>query len=255
MTILSPNEIAFAIYWCGAKFGPSMAPPATQGPGGQIVTHIPKPGSPERTKLENWLDTAIAICLAESGGNPDVKNPNSSATGLWQIMVSVHGPEIKFAQAYWASNRANGKVPPITDPLVNTNVAAQIYQASGWNAWVTFIDGSYKKHLGHGKAAYAFLTNKDNLKRERQRFLQNMKDDTALSQYVQDLAGGLTGAGIRNPIDSAISKILAFIATLGIPVGLFILGIILLGFGIWTIVSHTPAGRSVKTAVKVATKV
>jgi len=253
--ILSPNDIAAAIYWCGTEFGPTISPPRTQGPHGTMTPHIPKPGSPERRKLENWLDVAIAIALAESGGDSDAKSDRSTASGLWQIMVSVHGPEINDAQIYWASQRANGKTPTIFDPLVNTFVAGRLYQQSGWKPWVTYMDGDYKKHLGHGKAAYAFLTSPANLRKEEKMFKDNMKTDKAFTHLVQDFTHGL------NPFDVAghdwsgfMNGIFDFLRKGALAVGVFVLGVIIMAIGVWSFMSKTKAGKSIKKTAKTAGK-
>lgn len=250
---LSPNEIAAAIYWCGAQFGPSMAPPATEDASGHIVEHVPKPGSPERVRVENWLDVAIAICLAESGGDTHAQNPSSSASGLWQIMVSAHGKEINDGQVYWANNRADGKTPTVFDPLVNTYVAARVYQNAGnaWTPWEAYNSGGYKKYLGHGKDAYSHLTSKKFLKGVRKSFIDNMKTDTAFINLTKDLAHGL------NPFDVGgkdwggfMNGIFDFLRKAGVTVGIFLLGLVVILIGLWAIISKTQTGKSIKSAAK-----
>jgi len=251
--ILSPNEIAALIYWSGSQFGPNMTPKAT-AQGGHIVQHIPKPGSPERTNIEHWLDTAIAICLAESGGDSNAKNSSSSASGLWQIMVSAHAKEIKDATIYWETELADGKNLTIFDPRVNTMAAALVYQAAGnsWSPWSTYTSGAYKKNLGHGKAAYSFITNKSNLEKTRKTFLDNLRND---SNLVNNLQAFVPGAGLIKGVDNVagwLSPILDFLKQGALAVGIFLLGVILAGLGLWTMIRKTPVGKGVKSAVKLA---
>lgn len=86
----------------------------------------------------DWdLDTALAVCQAESGGRADAHNPaNYNGTddkGLFQIN-SVHvgrliGDEDRF------------------NPELNVAAAYSIYLGSGWRAWSAFNNESYKKYL------------------------------------------------------------------------------------------------------------
>jgi hypothetical protein len=74
-----------------------------------------------------------AIALAESGGNPDARNP-SGATGLWQILGAVYPRD---AQA-------------LTDPQVNAREAVAKYKTQGLSAWATYTSGAYKRYLRGG---------------------------------------------------------------------------------------------------------
>lgn len=79
-----------------------------------------------------WADdTDRALCLMgyESGGNPDAKNPRSSARGLFQIMAHIWAPHfgVSYDQLY--------------DPEINTRLAHQIYLIQGWQAWSPYNRG------------------------------------------------------------------------------------------------------------------
>lgn len=90
----------------------------------------------------NDLVTAVAIALAESGGNPNNYNPETAAGapqgkgsyGLWQIYLNAH-PEFAGDNLY--------------DPAANANAAFSIYSASGqsFRAWSTFKSGAYQAFL------------------------------------------------------------------------------------------------------------
>ncbi len=81
----------------------------------------------------NDLNTAVAIALAESGGNPSAYNPEAAAgtpqghgsRGLWQIYGYVH-PEYDGNHAF--------------NPQVNAQAAYKIYRQSGgrFTAWSTY---------------------------------------------------------------------------------------------------------------------
>ncbi len=68
-------------------------------------------------------DKALCVVKWESGGNPNAKNPRSSARGLFQILASLWTPYygVTYDQLY--------------DPETNTHLAHLIYQSQGWGAW------------------------------------------------------------------------------------------------------------------------
>lgn len=96
------------------------------------------------------LITAVAVALAESGGNPTRYNPESAyfnrhniadtdaagmgSYGLWQIFRYLH-PEFADVDLY--------------DPQVNANAAYSVYVAAGhkFTPWSTFNGGQYTAHL------------------------------------------------------------------------------------------------------------
>lgn len=96
----------------------------------------------------NDLATAVAIALAESGGNPQAYNPETAANapqnkgsyGLWQIYLNAH-PEFAGFNLY--------------DAQTNANAAYEIYSQSGFGAWSTFNGGQYQAFLGDAQAALA----------------------------------------------------------------------------------------------------
>lgn len=77
------------------------------------------------------VDTAAAIAMAESGGNPDAVGDLTLGTsmGLWQINLAAHP-----AMASWT----------LTDPVVNATAALWI-SAGGTNfrPWSTFTVAPY----------------------------------------------------------------------------------------------------------------
>ena len=73
-----------------------------------------------RTVFKDNPEEAIKVAECESGLNPKAKNGSSTATGLFQIMSSLHGV-----------NRTN-----LQDPLINTLMAKKLYDSSGWWPWL-----------------------------------------------------------------------------------------------------------------------
>lgn len=90
----------------------------------------------------NSLTTAIAICLAESGGNTTAVNHNTNGTtdyGLWQIN-SVH-------------SQYNGTLL-LSNPAYNAQAAWELSSHGiNWQPWTTFNTGAYKKFLSQAQAA------------------------------------------------------------------------------------------------------
>jgi Lysozyme like domain len=87
------------------------------------------------------LQTAVAIALAESSGNPSAYNPETAAGtpdgegsfGLWQIYLFAH-PEFAGLNLY--------------DPQTNANCAYQVYSESGgFSPWSTYNSGAYTAYL------------------------------------------------------------------------------------------------------------
>jgi Lysozyme like domain len=82
------------------------------------------------------LDTAVAVAMAESSGDPSaVGDLNVGGSyGLWQINLKYH-PE------YTADE--------LSDPQTNANAAYAIYAAAGntFQPWSTFNSGAYQAYL------------------------------------------------------------------------------------------------------------
>lgn len=259
MTTLNPNQIGVLIYWVGG-FGPPsyMGTVFQYDDNGNVINSIPKPGSPKRVKIERWLDVAIAVCLAESGGDTRATNPHSTAAGLWQILVSAHGPEIAAGEAFVRANpsptvpgdihetggtNANPN-PTVFDPRVNTYAAASIYKNAGfaWTPWDVYNKGTYRQHLGHGKDVYAYLTSPANVRREIDRL-----NHIRATDYVEE--------GFHDPITQALGSdgwwgnLTGFLQKGALVVGVFVVGLILVIFALYSVISRTKAGRSVKSAV------
>lgn len=75
------------------------------------------------------IDRALCIMGYESGGNPNAKNPRSSARGLMQILASIWAPHYGItAEALY-------------DPNTNLAIAADIKANQGWTAWAPYNRG------------------------------------------------------------------------------------------------------------------
>lgn len=81
----------------------------------------------------SWsVTTAVAICQAESGGNPYAISPTCDR-GLMQVNC-IH------------SDMVSGNLSALYDPATNIAVAYRIYSSAGWSAWTTYTSGRYLKY-------------------------------------------------------------------------------------------------------------
>jgi len=70
-------------------------------------------------------DTALCLMSYESGGNPNAKNPRSSASGLFQLLAQWHD--------YFGIDPFN--------PEQNISAAAQLQAMYGWSQWSPYNRG------------------------------------------------------------------------------------------------------------------
>lgn len=94
---------------------------------------------------------AVAIALAESGGDPEAHNPvpPDDSWGLWQInMRGALGPD-RRAKLGLTRNAE------LTDPATNARAAALIKRESGWGAWSTYLHSDHVRFLTRGQVAVA----------------------------------------------------------------------------------------------------
>lgn len=93
------------------------------------------------------LVTAIAVALAESGGNPQAQGINRSASGgiasidrgLWQINNVFHA-EVSDACAF-------------SPPCAAQQTFRISHQGSNWSPWATFNSGAYRSFTARALAA------------------------------------------------------------------------------------------------------
>lgn len=86
---------------------------------------------------------AIAICLAESGGQVGIINKSDKTDyGLWQINIKAH-PQYTPARL-------------LSDPAYNASAAYQISSGGkNWNPWTTFTNGAYNNYISTAVKAAA----------------------------------------------------------------------------------------------------
>lgn len=200
-----------------------------------------------------FLDTAIAVCRAESGGDPNKDNPTSSAKGLWQILLSAH-PEVDAFRVH--------------DALYNTQQAQNIYnRAGGWKPWQSYNTGKYKRYTGHGAAAYNAV--KHMSKGELENSLQTIQaKGTPGKQATTPGNGNIVSSAVfgalptaigsvGNPVKSIPDAITAFTGVIvqgAKTVGVFMLAVVILILGIVLILKDTSVGKKVSSSLGSAAK-
>lgn len=102
----------------------------------QVAALMRKAGFPESD-----LVTMVAVCKAESGFRVEIKNAHSSASGLLQILWSVH--------------RQYDQRRLLSDAEYNIRAGYDIYKSQGKRAWVAYTSGSYKKFLNEARQGVA----------------------------------------------------------------------------------------------------
>ncbi|MEU4806075.1 type VII secretion target [Actinosynnema sp. NPDC023587] len=94
------------------------------------------------------LTIAVAVALAESGGDPRAHNPRppDDSYGLWQInMLGALGPA-RRRELGLASDRE------LFDPRENAKAANRISgDGRSWTPWSTYTSGAYREHLDEAR--------------------------------------------------------------------------------------------------------
>lgn len=129
----------FATAWVLSRMaspaGKATLPGGTKSQGGrwtraELVKLAWDAGFPDDEK-----NTAAAVALAESGGNPDALNagPRERSVGLWQINLRAH-------KGYSEADMRN--------PTKNAAAAFAIFSVgNSWKPWGAYTNGSYKQYL------------------------------------------------------------------------------------------------------------
>jgi len=81
--------------------------------------------------------TAVAVAQAESGMRCDAQNVNKGTNSLDLGVMQINSVHL----------RKGWKVADLLDCHKNVDLAYEIYKGSGWGAWSTYKNGSYKKFL------------------------------------------------------------------------------------------------------------
>lgn len=183
------------------------------------------------------LDIAVAVALAESGGNTKAHNdkPPDDSYGLWQInMLGKMGRDRQkeFKLASYSD---------LYDPDRNAKAAYSIWKSQGWaKGWTTYSNGKYLQFMDKSVTAQP----------------SDKTDDDAIDLNPVD---NVTSA--INSFSSTIFKSVTNMAGIGIAVALLVLGVVLLVVSskgaqkaVGIAANVVPGGSVVKGAVKKVTK-
>lgn len=167
-----------------------------------------------------------AIAMAESSGDSDVMNPNSTATGLWQIMYSVWVKDPDASKLFKTRD-------DLKNPRVNAQVARIVYNKSGYSAWKVYTSGAYRKFMNNDPV-----------------------DTTNLGDIAGAAATGVGGIVARSDTADKYIKPVTQWVTQGFKVvGVAWLGVTLVILGFIVLAMQSKTGKAVAgTAVKAATK-
>lgn len=95
--------------------------------------------------------TAVAIALAESGGDASAHNGNvftrDDSYGLWQINMFGALERPRLTQ-FGIMTKVQ-----LLDPGTNAKAAYSIFQGQGFKAWSVWLSGAYRMHMTRAKAA------------------------------------------------------------------------------------------------------
>lgn len=176
-----------------------------------------------------WRDRDIAIAtavaLAESGGDPNIKNRASGACGLWQIHPPQAGCE---------------------NPEKNAEMAFGKWKSRQWRPWVAYTNGSYAKHMATAEAASKDVES-------RAKANQGIPIAGGLLGHIGGPAGGIVG---RTKVATDPAGTLADFFSEILPknfskrAGLAVIGVFALGAGI--VVVSKDVGATGQVARKVA---
>jgi hypothetical protein len=172
------------------------------------------------------LDIAVAVALAESGGDRMAHNSKSpdNSFGLWQI--NMEGDMGKDRRKRFGLT-SNGD---LYNPATNARVAKLIHKEQGWErGWTTYANGKYKK----------FMNGDGTTPQEAANGTSGASTDTSWSGKLQS---GL------NSIGENVFKAGANIGGLVAAIALGVLGVLILSRGV--IGKAVPVGKIAKVAKK-----
>lgn len=171
------------------------------------------------------IPTAVAVALAESGGDATARNTSNSDGsvdhGLWQIN-SVHAADL--AAGNWR------------DPFDNARMAHAVWSRAGrkWTPWVAWDNGLHLPFLARGTAAMRALDDSGATSE-----VVNFPDPFGAVDQVQELAGLAGGA-----LDVLTDRDLWVRIGIG-AVGAVLLAVALAGL-VWTLGGKKQVERAIK---------
>ena len=175
------------------------------------------------------LAIAVAVALAESGGNTDAHNaiPPDDSYGLWQINMLGSMGTARMKQ-FGLSAKSD-----LFNPATN---AKAMFQISGggtnWKPWSTYTSGKYRVYLSRGKSAAG-----------------NPASSGGTTGTVVPVGFGDTVDGIKKAFDTLTDS------HTWVRVGLFLGGFVLLVIALFKLTGDNKLSDTTKAAAKLAIKV
>lgn len=195
------------------------------------------------------IPTAVAVALAESGGETTATNKNSNAStdyGLWQINT-IHGQLLNQGDKF--------------NPLDNAKMAYTVWQRAGnkWTPWTVFKSSAYRTRMAEASLGAAKPTDPPET-------VGTPQDTSTVPAGVEGAAPGGIPQGITSalsllgPIGTALGSVVGIFnrltsGALLLRVGAFMVGSLLIVFSLFRLSgADQMLLSSVKTAAKVAVK-
>jgi|1185.fasta_scaffold06180_3 hypothetical protein len=171
------------------------------------------------------LAIAVAVALAESGGDTESHNPipPDDSYGLWQI--NFFGGLARERKAWFGVTNLFA----LYDPALNAKYMYRLSNGgTNWTAWTTYTSGKYRVYLARGKVA-----------------AQNAGEPVGQYPFTPD-----------NPNTSALTNLGKAIGTLSDPemwtrIAMFLIGFML---SLYAFMKMTGASGQIATAAKTVTK-
>jgi len=184
-----------------------------------------------------WWDNAIAVAGGESDLNPDIVNPQiiggKQAVGLWQVMTPVNKPDL---------------IESRKRPYSNTLAARTLYESRKWQPWDSSKGSHRESWRGHGASVFAYINSKTPQELTSLGIGIGLPGAEGVDEYVLPIPVGPTKEGIKEVVDDIpawLSGVLTAIAGWALPIGVFLLGVILLVLGLW-LLAGKPGGNLAK---------
>jgi hypothetical protein len=187
------------------------------------------------------LDIAVAVAMAESGGNTTAHNGKGKddSYGLWQInMYGAMGPD-RRKQFGLTSNEQ------LYDPTINAKAAYAIHKSQGWaRGWTTYGTKNYKEILQATKGG------------------KDLKSAVIQDSPLEEVTGVVDKVpDAINAFGSTLFKSATNLTGVLIAVAFLVIGIVLLAVSSKTATKAinvaanvVPGGTAVKGAIKGAVK-
>lgn len=184
----------------------------------------------------NDVQIAVAVALAESGGNPGAHNstPPDDSYGLWQInMLGSMGPERR--KKFGISRNDE-----LFRPATNAKAAKIIHAEQGWKGWTTYTSGKYKDYLSKDPV---LPTGEIPNTPGQTVSPEQVEADATGTPWYQFVGDSLTGG--FNTLGSNLMKSFANSAGILVAIAMLVLGVVILGRNL------IPVGKIAKVAGKV----